>query len=143
GRRRSRLRRNGEQHGPAGAPGRTRTCDLGIRSPLLCPLSYGRAAVKLAHGGRTRGAIVQLLPVRGRAMGHPVVECTETSPARVGLVACTSAALWRSVSGPVIPSACTVPAMVVSDTSPDSPLAETSPDVAVTSTVNATGTLTV
>jgi hypothetical protein len=23
------------------APGRTRTCDLGIRSPPLCPLSYG------------------------------------------------------------------------------------------------------
>jgi hypothetical protein len=25
-----------------GAPGRTRTCDLGIRSPLLYPLSYER-----------------------------------------------------------------------------------------------------
>ncbi len=24
-----------------GAPGRIRTCDLGIRSPLLYPLSYG------------------------------------------------------------------------------------------------------
>ncbi len=26
-----------------GAPGRIRTCDRRIRSPLLCPLSYGRA----------------------------------------------------------------------------------------------------
>jgi hypothetical protein len=30
--------------GDAGAPGRIRTCGLGIRSPLLYPLSYGRAA---------------------------------------------------------------------------------------------------
>jgi hypothetical protein len=26
----------------SGAPGRIRTCDRRIRSPLLCPLSYGR-----------------------------------------------------------------------------------------------------
>jgi hypothetical protein len=37
-----------EQRGTArwislGAPGRIRTCDLGIRSPLLYPLSYGRS----------------------------------------------------------------------------------------------------
>jgi hypothetical protein len=30
-----------------GAPGRDRTCDHRIRSPLLYPLSYGRSAVAL------------------------------------------------------------------------------------------------
>lgn len=31
-----------------GAPGRIRTCGLGIRSPLLYPLSYGRVAWRCA-----------------------------------------------------------------------------------------------
>jgi hypothetical protein len=31
------------------APGRIRTCDRRIRSPLLCPLSYGR--IKLIYAG--------------------------------------------------------------------------------------------
>src|SRR6266487_4544630 len=81
----------------AGAPGRTRTCDLGIRSPLLCPLSYGRAAAKLAHGGWIPAAIVRLLPVRGRA--HPVVACTETSPALVvAVIRWSESGDWRLAS---------------------------------------------
>src|SRR5215207_11549822 len=32
-----------------GAPGRIRTCDRRIRSPLLCPLSYGR--IRLIYAG--------------------------------------------------------------------------------------------
>src|SRR5215218_9809484 len=33
----------------SGAPGRIRTCDRRIRSPLLCPLSYGR--IQLIYAG--------------------------------------------------------------------------------------------
>ena len=31
------------------APGRIRTCDRRIRSPLLCPLSYGRIRLMYAE----------------------------------------------------------------------------------------------
>ena len=41
--------RAGCRHGVAGAPGRIRTCDLRIRSPLLCPLSYGGVAGALRY----------------------------------------------------------------------------------------------
>lgn len=34
------------------APGRIRTCDRRIRSPLLCPLSYGRLR-RAGEGNRT------------------------------------------------------------------------------------------
>jgi hypothetical protein len=37
--------------GERGAPGRIRTCGLGIRSPLLYPLSYGRVAWVSRHEG--------------------------------------------------------------------------------------------
>ncbi len=37
------------------APGRIRTCDLGIRSPLLCPLSYGGGETSLGTAERLRG----------------------------------------------------------------------------------------
>ena len=41
-----------------GAPGRTRTYDLGIRSPLLYPLSYGRIGVGLGEEYRSANAVV-------------------------------------------------------------------------------------
>jgi hypothetical protein len=36
-----------------GAPGRDRTCDHRIRSPLLYPLSYGRPTAAREATGRT------------------------------------------------------------------------------------------
>ena len=41
-----------------GAPGRIRTCGLGIRSPLLYPLSYGRVVARRGYrprAGRPNG----------------------------------------------------------------------------------------
>ena len=37
-----------------GAPGRIRTCDLGIRRPLLYPLSYGGSVGQVSHPPRSR-----------------------------------------------------------------------------------------
>src|SRR4029077_10907350 len=53
------------------APGRNRTCDNWIRSPLLCPLSYG--GLHKAYAGAPNGWLTGITSTcRGRFIEEPV-----------------------------------------------------------------------